>query len=168
MAELVLRFELVADNGANEGRKENVAFEFAGFWVDGGLWVGAVSADARKLCLKSLLPGGKFFELLRRGVVGRISRPENAFHRGSSLAKVLVVAVLAGCLRGFVKVARVSDMIHLLFAFSDDSTVGSAVDFASVDGSVLLDSAVDFDERVIINRFSHNDDVLVNVNTLFV
>ena len=156
------------DEGADEGRKENVAFEFAGFGVDGGLWVGVVSTDAGQLRLESLLPGGKFFELLRRGVVGRISRPENAFHRGSSLAEVFVVAVLAGCLRCFVKVARVGDMIHLLFAFSDDPTVGSAEDFASVDGSVLLDSAVDFDERVIINRFSHNDNVLVNVNTLFV
>ena len=162
MTELVLRFELVADNGADEGRKKNVALKFAGFGVDGGLWVGVVSTDAGQLRLESLLPGGKFFELLRRGVVGRISRPENAFHRGGSLAKVLVVAVLAGCLRCFVEVARISDMIHLLFAFGNDSTVGSAEDFASVDGSVLLDSAVDFDERVIINRFSHNGSILVN------
>ena len=156
------------DDCANEGRKENVAFEFAGFGVDGGLGVRVVSTNAGKLRLESLLPGDKFFELLGRGVVVRISRPENALHRGSSLAKALVVAVLAGCLRSFVKVARVRDMIHLLFAFGDDSTVWSAEDFASVDGSVFLDSAVDFDERVIINRFSHNGDVLVKVNTLFV
>ena len=116
--------------------------------------------------LQDILPGGEFLELLGRRVVVRIRRPKDALYRCSCLAEVLVITAFAGCLRGFVEVTGVSDVVHFLFAFGDDFTVGSAENLAPVDGTVLLYSAMDFDERVIINRFSHNSDILVKNYTL--
>ena len=163
---VLLRLELVIDYGSDEGREEHIAFEFTGFGIYGSLRVRAIPVQARQLILESLLPGGKFLELLGRRVVVRIRRPKDALYRCSCLAEVLVITAFAGCLRGFVEVTGVSDVVHFLFAFGDDFTVGSAENLAPVDGSVLLYSAMDFDERVIINRFSHNSDILVKNYTL--
>ena len=140
---------MVVDYGSDEGREEHIAFEFAGFGIYGSLGVGAIPTQARQLVFESLLPGGEFFELLGRRVIDRISCPEDALHGGSCLAEVFVIAAFAGRLRVLVEVAGVSDVIDLFFAFGDNFTIGSTENFASIDGSMLLDSTMDFDERIV-------------------